>query len=141
MKLTHPITRRSLRSPTSSRMILDAAGALRSGPGVMETTVGYCGGNNRTPPTGLSKIIRRQSESSITLRPSRMRNCCGSSGKCTPYPGARTQYRSAVWIHSEAQKGAVEAVREELSGGKKEAEASWWVWIGWWSMRAHGGRG
>lgn len=35
----------------------------------------------------------------------------------SPYPMARRQYRSAIWVHSEEQSHAVEAVRQELNGG------------------------
>ena len=37
----------------------------------------------------------------------------------SPYAGARTQYRSAVWYHSDEQKAAIESVRDELASSKQ----------------------
>jgi peptide-methionine (S)-S-oxide reductase len=86
----------------------------------METTVGYCGGKQPNPTY---RAIKDHTEAiRIVYNPQTIayEELLRLFWKMhTPYPGARTQYRSAVWIHSEAQKGAVEAVREELSGGKK----------------------
>ena len=93
--------------------------------GVLDTQVGYTGGKSPNPT--YKRILDHTEAIRIVFDPEQVsyRELLGLFFNWhRAYPGARTQYRSAVWFHSQDQLNTIQSVRGESGGAHTAIEPS-----------------
>jgi peptide-methionine (S)-S-oxide reductase len=103
---------------------------FRTRKGVVKTTVGYTGGRSENPTydsvctdrTGHAEAVLVEFDPSVVSYEELLDLFWSNHDPTTPNrqgPDVGSQYRSAIFYHSDAQKAAAEASRKGLSGSGK----------------------